>query len=66
MNQVVIDNPLIDSLFDEPARHFRLTDRGIMNEIGDGRPTSSYFAELAKRCAAERIDGVQLVWILRG
>jgi hypothetical protein len=27
MNQVVIDNPLIDSLFDEPARHFRLTDR---------------------------------------
>jgi hypothetical protein len=37
-----------------------------MNEIVDGRPTSSYFAELAKRYAAERIDGVQLVWILRG
>jgi type III restriction enzyme len=29
MNQVVIENPIINSPFDEPARHFRFTDEGI-------------------------------------
>jgi type III restriction enzyme len=66
MNQVVIENSIIDSLFDEPTRHFRFTDGGITNEIVDGPPTGSYFAEVAKKCAAERIDEVHLVWTLRG
>lgn len=27
MTQVVIDNPVINSPFEEPQRHFRFTDR---------------------------------------
>jgi hypothetical protein len=48
MNQVVIENPIINSPFDEPTRHFRFTDEGITNEIVDGRRTSSYFVPIAK------------------
>ena len=43
MSQVVIENPIINSPFDEPTRHFRFTDEGITNEIVDGRRISSYF-----------------------
>ena len=48
MNQVVIENPIINSPFDEPTRHFRFSDEGITDEIGDGRRTSSYFVPIAK------------------
>ena len=32
MAQVVIENPIINSPFDEPTRHFRFTDEGITDE----------------------------------
>ena len=48
MSQVVIENPIINSPFDEPPRHFRFSDEGITNEIVDGRRTSSYFVPIAK------------------
>ncbi|MDI6816678.1 MAG: DEAD/DEAH box helicase family protein [Actinomycetota bacterium] len=48
MRQVVIENPIINSPFDEPSRHFRFTDEGITNEVVDGRRTSSYFVPIAK------------------
>jgi type III restriction enzyme len=48
MNQVVIENPIINSPFDEPTRHFRFTDEGITDEIVDGRRISSYFVPIAK------------------
>ena len=48
MSQVVIENPIINSPFDEPTRHFRFTDEGITNEIVDGRRTSSYFVPIAQ------------------
>ena len=41
MSQVVIENPILNSPFDEPTRHFRFDDDGITNEIVDGRRTSS-------------------------
>ncbi len=47
MTQVVIENPIINSPFDEPTRHFRFTDEGITNEIVDGRRTSAYFVPIA-------------------
>jgi hypothetical protein len=34
-NQVVIENPVINSPFAEPQRHFRFSDEGICMEIGD-------------------------------
>jgi hypothetical protein len=37
MSQVTIDNPVINSPFEEPQRHFRFTDDGITDEIVPGR-----------------------------
>ena len=48
MNQVVIENPIINSPFDEPTRHFRFTDEGITDEIDEGRRISSYFVPIAR------------------
>ncbi len=48
MRQVVIDNPVINGPFAEPARHFRFTDEGITNEIVESRRVSQYFVPIAK------------------
>ena len=47
MNPVVIENPVINSPFDEPRRHFRFSDEGITSEIVAQRRTSSYFIPIA-------------------
>ncbi|TWT40944.1 Type III restriction enzyme, res subunit [Phycisphaerae bacterium RAS1] len=47
MAQVVIDNPVINSPFAEPERHFRFTDEGISNQIDAGRRQSEYFVPIA-------------------
>src|SRR3990172_3080796 len=39
----VIENPVINSPFVEPTRHFRFAEDGITNEIVDARRISSYF-----------------------
>jgi len=46
--QVVIDNPILNSPFDEPTRHFEFGDEGITNEIVEKRRTSSYFIPIAQ------------------
>src|SRR5262245_43857836 len=46
--QVVIENPIINSPFTEPTRHFRFNDDGITDEIAEGRRVSSYFIPIAK------------------
>ncbi len=48
MAQVVIENPVINSPFREPDRHFRFTDDGISDEIVQGRRISSYFIPIAQ------------------
>lgn len=48
MSQVVIENPIINSPFNESTRHFKFTDEGITNEVVEGRRTSSYFVPIAK------------------
>jgi type III restriction enzyme len=48
MSQTVIENPVINSPFIEPARHFRFTDEGITDEIIEERRTSSYFIPIAR------------------
>ena len=52
MSQVVIENPIINSPFDEPTRYFRFTDEGITNEEVGGRRVSSYFVPIARPKAA--------------
>ena len=48
MRQVVIDNPILNSPFTEPTRHFRFDEDGITNEIIDQRRTSQYFIPIAR------------------
>lgn len=48
MSQVVIENPVINSPYREPDRHFKFDNEGITNEIGSGRRNSSYFIPIAR------------------
>lgn len=48
MPDVVITNPVINSPFDEPNRHFRFDDDGITEDIVAGRRVSSYFMPIAR------------------
>jgi len=45
--QVLIDNPIINSPFREPNKQFAFDDFGIKNEVVDGRRPSSYFIPIA-------------------
>lgn len=55
---VVIENPVINSPFEEPRRHFLFGDDGITNEIVGGRRPSAYFVPIA----APRKKGKQLAF----
>lgn len=78
MTQVVIENPVINSPFEEPTRHFRFGDEGITNDIVDGRRSSSYFVPIARprkkggqlafdtEWIEERIQENQLINDIRG
>jgi type III restriction enzyme len=46
MKQVIIENPVINSPFQEPQRHFRFTDEGITDEIDENRRVSAYFVPI--------------------
>ncbi len=37
MAQVVIENPVLNSPYKEPTRHFKFTEDGITDEIVEGR-----------------------------
>lgn len=45
---VTIDNPILNSPFREPTRHFRFDEQGITNDIVDARRVSSYFMPIAR------------------
>jgi len=79
MPQVVIENPVINSPFSEPARHFRFSDEGITNETVEGRRPSSYFSPIARprkkgaqrslygtEWTAERVEPNKLINDIRG
>ena len=48
MKQVVIENPILNSPFVEPARHFKFTEEGITDEVVEARRISSYFVPIAR------------------
>jgi type III restriction enzyme len=48
MKQVVIENPILNSPFDEPNRHFRFSEEGITDEIVEARRVSSYFIPIPR------------------
>ena len=48
MTQVVIENPVLNSPFEEPKRHFRFTEDGITDEISEERRISQYFVPIPR------------------
>ena len=48
MPQTVIENPILNSPFFEPSRHFKFSDEGITDEIIDQRRISAYFIPIAQ------------------
>ncbi|MAF10697.1 restriction endonuclease subunit R, partial [Candidatus Poribacteria bacterium] len=46
--QAVIENPILNSPFETPERHFRFSDDGITDEIEESRRRSSYFMPIPK------------------
>ena len=43
MADALIENPILNSPFLEPGRHFKFTDEGITDEVVEARRVSSYF-----------------------
>jgi type III restriction enzyme len=48
MRQVVIENPVLNSPFEEPKRHFRFTEDGITDEVVEERRISQYFVPIPR------------------
>lgn len=48
MKQVVIENPVLNSPFDEPKCHFKFTEDGITDEIVGQRRISQYFVPIPR------------------
>jgi type III restriction enzyme len=47
-----IENPILNSPFDEPRRHFRFDENGITDQIVAERRASSYFIPIHDHCLA--------------
>ena len=48
MKQVIIENPVINSPFSEPQRHFKFDEGGITDQIVERRRHSEYFIPIPK------------------
>ena len=48
MRHVVIENPVLNSPYEEPKRHWKFGDDGITDEIVEQRRISSYFVPIPK------------------
>lgn len=46
MSDAVIDNPILNTPFREPSRHFRFGEEGITSEVVEARRVSSYFVPI--------------------
>ncbi len=49
MPDAIIENPILNSPFGEPTRHFKFTDDGITNETVEARRQAGYFVSIPPR-----------------
>lgn len=61
MSKVTIENPVINSPFKEPERHFKFTQRGITEDIVEGRRRSEYFIPMPKPRKQSQEDQMTLL-----
>jgi type III restriction enzyme len=57
--QRLIENPILNSPFETPSRHFKFDNEGITNEIVEDRRISSYFVPIAR----SKKKAVQEDWV---
>jgi len=64
MLQVIIENPILNSPFEEPRRHFKFTDEGITDEIVESRRISEYFVPIPrpKKRSAKQLELPETQW----
>lgn len=48
MPDVVIENPVLNTAFEEPKRHFCFDEDGITDEMVEARRASSYFVPMPR------------------
>jgi type III restriction enzyme len=58
MPDVLIENPILNSPFKQPNRHFKFTEDGITNEVVEARRSSGYFVPIPQ----PKKKGKQLVF----
>jgi hypothetical protein len=58
---VAIDNPILNSPFKEPSRHFKFDENGLTSEIAERRRRSTYFIPIAIFLA--EVAGNRQPWI---
>ncbi|HEV2349616.1 MAG TPA: hypothetical protein VG028_07210 [Terriglobia bacterium] len=56
MRQVVIENPVINSPFGQPKRHFKFTDEGITNEMVEARKDKAAKVSTARELRIEAVN----------
>jgi type III restriction enzyme len=57
MPDIIIENPVLNSPFDEPTRHFKFEEDGITDRVVEKRRSSSYFVPVppAKKKGTQRV-----------
>jgi hypothetical protein len=55
MKTVIIENPVINSPYEEPRRHFRFTEDGITDEVVEGRCIREYFVPIPRAWTLDKI-----------
>lgn len=66
MPDVVIENPILNSPFHEPTRHWKFADNGITDEVKEGRRASAYFMPIpaSRRRQAAQLEMEFVEWTL--
>ena len=62
MPPVTIENPILNSAFEEPTRYLRFSDDGITDETADGRRESGYFLPIASQRKKSGLMKVDTEW----
>jgi len=62
MKQVVIENPVINSPYKEPSRHYRFTEDGITDEIIESRRPSAYFVPVPRPKKRGMLELFEATW----
>ncbi len=56
MRQVVIENPILNSPYEAPQRHFRFDNEGITDDVADERRPSAYHGGFGRWAFVEVTD----------